>query len=68
MKLIQKRFNNIARENPLLSSYMCFAKLCQIIRFTPYQVRKWFNLLVEKDDYLQSESDGICEYLYTINS
>ena len=31
------------------------------------EIRKWFHRLVEKDDYAQSELDGILEHLYNIS-
>jgi len=63
MKQIEKSFNKIKEGHNIWSSYLCFASLCQKVKMTPYQIRKWFNVLVEKEDYEKDEKRSIIEYL-----
>jgi len=67
MKITRADFNVIQEQNPTWSSYLCFATLCRKAKMTHYEIRKWFSRLVEKDDYIHSELDGILEHLYSIS-
>ena len=51
MRSIQRRFDNFQKKNPNLSTYINFAKTVRGQRFSRYAISKWFNRLVDKDDY-----------------
>lgn len=51
MKSLERRFNNIKKRNPLWSDYICFAEAVKGQKFSREAIRRWFNKLVDKDDY-----------------
>jgi len=59
-------FDQISLANPNLSSYMCFAQVISDRIFTPSEIRKGFNQLVDKDDYAKSEKQQILSHLLKI--
>jgi len=59
MKSLERRFKNISKKNPSLSSYVCFFKAVENQRFSKDIVRRWFNKLVDKDDYDSREKRSI---------
>lgn len=67
MRSIKRRFENIARKNPLLSSYVCFAETIRGQNFSRSILHRWFSRLVEKDDYERSEKKSILFYLESLS-
>lgn len=59
MKSLERRFKNISNKHPDLSSYVCFFKAVENQRFSKDIVRRWFNKLVDKDDYESKEKRSI---------
>ncbi len=51
MRSIKRRFDNFQQKNPNLSTYINFAKAVRGQRFSRNAISKWFNRLVDKDDY-----------------
>lgn len=67
MKSIERRFNNLSQKNPGWSSYMCFACAVMGQHFDRDGLRRWFNKLVEKDDYMP-ERKSTFDYLWKLNN
>lgn len=63
MKTILEKFERITKDNPYYSSYVCFCRTIDGKFLMPKELKKWFNKLVEKDDYCRSEKEAITEYL-----
>ena len=58
------KFQQEKRLNPYWSSYICF---CEALKGAPNiskrTLKKYFNLLVEIDDYAKKDKEQIIEYL-----
>ena len=63
MKSIERRFNNITEKKPFWSSFICFAEAVKGQRFTPPILHRWFQKLVQKDDYAQSDKRTLLRHL-----
>ena len=63
MKSIERRFNNITEKKPFWSSFTCFAEAIKGQRFTRPILHRWFQKLVEKDDYAQRDKRTILRHL-----
>ena len=57
MKSIKRNFERIVEENPYWSTYICFAETANGKGFSKQTISRWFNKLVDKDDY--EDPDGI---------
>jgi hypothetical protein len=64
MKSIERRFNNIVKKNPYWSSYVCFTEAVKGQHFGNAIVLKWFDKLVDKDDYSRSDKNDILNHIY----
>ncbi len=67
MKSIERRFNNILEKNPYWSSYICFAETIRERGFSSQTISRWFNKLVDKNDYDKKEKKGIVMHLVQIS-
>ncbi len=63
MRSIQRRFNNITKRNPTMSSYVSFAKAIKGQKFTKQMISRWFYKLVEEDDYSKNERRALLSHL-----
>lgn len=68
MKSIERNFNNISEKNPLWSTHTCFAKAVTGGNFTKYTLNRWFNKLVDKDDYAIEDKQDVLKYLQVLSS
>lgn len=68
MKSIQRRFNNTQLKYPLLSSYVCFAKAIKHQQFSKDAVYRWFNALVDKNDYETRDKRKLVEQLVDLSN
>jgi DNA invertase Pin-like site-specific DNA recombinase len=68
MKSIKRRFNNIAKRNPNYSSYLSFAEAVKGQGFSKQTIQRWFNKLVDKDDYARSEKRETVDFLINLSS
>ena len=68
MRSIERRFKKIAEKNPVWSSYICFAEAIKNQYFSKQSMSRWFNKLVEKDDYAKGEKRGILKYLMELSN
>lgn len=63
MRSIKRRFDNFRQKNPNLSTYISFAKTVRGQRFSRYAISKWFNKLVDKDDYSPKDRNQLVREL-----
>lgn len=63
MKSLQRRFNKLKSRNPYWSSYLCLAMAIRGRGFTKKTISRWFQKLVEKDDYSQGDKKSILKHL-----
>lgn len=68
MKSLERRFNNIAERNPKWSSYICFAEAIKEQSFNKQTIHRWFQKLVEKDDYARNEKKAILAHLDNLST
>lgn len=68
MKSLERRFNNIAEKNPYWSSHTCFAETVIYQRFSRSIIHRWFQKLVDKDDYARKEKRAVLEHLENITN
>jgi len=69
MRSIERRFEQVKKENPYWSTYVSFAVAIKNQSFDHELIRVWFNKLVDKDDYIKNEKSEIIDYLcYYTNS
>ena len=66
MKSIEKRFNKIKIRNPYYSSIICFNLAVEKQDFCEQIIARWFNKLVEKDDYSSKDKKDIFAFLYAL--
>jgi len=67
MKSIERRFNKIMKSNPPWSSWTCFVVSIKGQKFNKKIINRWFNQLVDKDDYDESEKKELVQYLYKVS-
>ena len=67
MKSIERRFDNIAEKNQSWSSYVCFAEAVKGQGFTRQTLHRWFQKLVDKDDYSQGDKKELLTNLENLS-
>ena len=68
MKSVEIRFAEIKKNNPLLSSYICFAKAVNGQHFGKQIIGRWFSKLVEKDDYSKRDRNALLANLDSLSN
>lgn len=68
MRSLQARFNQVSAKYPLWSSYICFAEAITSQRFSRSIIHRWFQKLVDKDDYARSEKRAVLEHLENLTN
>jgi len=63
---LEERFNKLQGKHPNWNSYLCFANAIANRKYS--KVKKWFNKLVDKDDYAPEDKKEILEFLLNLNS
>jgi predicted RNA-binding protein YlxR (DUF448 family) len=66
MKSLERRFRNISENNPHWSSYVCFAEAIWGQKFCKKIIKKYFNKLVERDDYEKRDKKQIIKFLVSL--
>jgi hypothetical protein len=66
MKSIQRKFESIKEKNPDWTSYTSFAQTISDQSFSEKLIRRYFNKLVDKEDYLPEEKKEILNHLLTL--
>ncbi len=68
MKSLERRFRGVVEKNPSLSSYVCFAKAVDGQKFNKQTVHRWFQKLVDKDDYAKGEKRAVLAHLDNLSN
>jgi len=68
MRSIERRFKQINEKKPRWSSWSCFVKAIKGQKFNKKIINRWFNQLVDKDNYAKGEKKELLEYLYDVSS
>ena len=63
MKSIERRFKKINKKNPYWSDNTCFAVAITDQNFSLQTIAKWFNKLVDKNDYDKNDKKEIRAFL-----
>ncbi len=66
MKSVRRRFKIIKEKNSYWSTYVCFAGAISDQEFSERSIRKHFNNLVDKEDYLPSEKQDVVIHLIAL--
>ena len=64
MKSIERRFKELQKNEGGWSSYVCFFEAIYEQGFSRSIIRRWFNKLVDLDDYAKREKSDIIDFLY----
>ncbi len=67
MKSIKRKFELVKARHPYWSSYICFADTITKANFGKKTISYWFSRLVEKEDYQQSEKNGLIDHLVNLS-
>ncbi len=67
MKSLQRRFNNIAKRNPAMSTLLCFANAVMGQKFSMQKITKYFYRLVDKNDYPHRDKDLIVKEYFDLS-
>ncbi len=67
MKSIKRRYEAQAEKHPALSSYMNFAGAVRGQKLSNDMVRRWFNTLVDPEDYDPEDKRDLLQFLYAIS-
>lgn len=59
-------YNKIVLDNPNLSSFTCFVKTIKSRHLPLREITRWFNELVDKQDYRRAEKEAILTWLKTV--
>ncbi len=69
MKSLNARFFLIGKNLPeRYSSYIRFARTVKDQKFSYRVVSKYFDILVDKDDYIENERKSIVGYLHKLSN
>ena len=68
MRSIERRFNNIKKQNPKWSDYLCFAEAVKAKNFSKQMLHKWFAKLVDKNDYDRKDKKAILGQLEDLSN
>ena len=68
MKSVKRRFQNIVKRNPNLGSYLCFTKAIEEQGFGKQTIHRWFQKLVDENDYAKNEKRALLAYLDNLSS
>lgn len=68
MRSINRRFIQIKEDNPLLSDFICYSRSVKRQEFSKKAIMKWFNLLVDKNDYAPTDKKRLIEHLVELTN
>lgn len=67
MRSVERNFRYFQRKNPGWSTWVCFAETVHGRCFSKDTIRRLFNQLVDKDDYIREEKMQLLKYLYELS-
>jgi hypothetical protein len=68
MKSLERRFQIEQDKNPNLSSLVNFGRAVEYQNFNEVSITRWFNKLVEKDDYDGADKKLIIEHMVGLSN
>ena len=68
MKSIERRFKRIQQKHLDWSSWTCFSEAIVYQGFSEDRLRRMFNKLVDRSEYLKKEKKELLEYLVGLNN
>jgi hypothetical protein len=70
MRSVERLFHSIktSREGEGLSSYTIFARTIARKGFEKKVINKWFDKLVDREDYTRVKKKVLLQYLYDLNT
>jgi len=68
MRSIERLFNKIQKENPGWGSIVVFNHIVNGKNFSHDRIARWFNILVDKEEYEKSDKKKILKYIYLMNT
>jgi len=67
MRSLERVFNKIKQENPLWSDYICFAETVRGRKFSRQTIVRYFNRLVDADDYQNKDKKSLLQQLLKLS-
>ena len=67
MRSIKRVFKKVQKENPGWGSVIIFNHIVSGKNFSHDRIARWFNILVDKQEYDQSDKKELLEYVYLMN-
>jgi hypothetical protein len=67
MRSIKRRYLKIKERNPFWSDYTCFAEAVTNQSFSKDMISRWFNVLVDKSEYLKKEKREVIKHLMMLS-
>lgn len=68
MKSLKRNFLKIKTKNPYWSDYLCIAHTVRIRHFDNQTIEKYFEELVNPEEYAQDEKYQILRFLYSLTN
>jgi len=68
MRSIERRFNDLQKKRPELSSFMNSTHAVRGQGFTKDAISRWFNKLVDKDDYSNSDKKELLQHIISLTN
>ncbi len=67
MRSLKRVFEKLKRENPCWSDYTCFSLAISGKNFSKKTISKYFNKLVDSDDYSEREKKQVLKWLFSLS-
>jgi len=67
MRSIERVFNKVKKENPNWSDYIYFAATVEDRNFSRQTIARYFNKLVDKNDYDPKEKKELLQQLFKLS-
>jgi hypothetical protein len=68
MKSLERKFQKLQKSDMGLGSYIIFARAVAGEGFSPNIIRQWFNRLVDKKEYSQSDKRALFAHLDALSN
>lgn len=66
MQSLERKFKKLCKQNPCWSTFVCFAETISGIGFSRQSIHRWFNKLVDKNDYSNNDKKEVMAFLESI--
>ena len=68
MRSIERRFSNLQEKRLALSSFINFSTAIKSQGFSAGMIHRWFNKLVDKEDYESKDKRTILKHLVSLSN